>query len=225
MSPSAPEDVITIPAEGVIRAGESSFVYTVSGGRLNKQEVIVVASDGEGPRTVKGLSEGDHVVGTAFGWAALSEGREVSEMNLAKVVLEHPYLVLALACAVGVLGAWPVCCRRRNPLSTASPAAPRGGDLALSPLDEGADPLEIRLLAEHVIRDELHGSPGWAKSRSSEAITLPSRYRSTGISSPLRAFLSGLIGAIAKQNISAPAGRLTVEGAEIHFTLDSLSRG
>lgn len=73
------EDVITIPAEGVIRAGESSFVYTVSGGRLNKQEVIVVASDGE-RSAVKGLSEGDHVVrNSPFGWAALSEGREVSE--------------------------------------------------------------------------------------------------------------------------------------------------
>ena len=239
-------------------------------------------------------------------------------MNLAKWSLEHPYLVLALACAVGVLGlagvmssprdlfpdttppqvlvvtvregaSAPEMARTvteplereisglnglanqtsttadgvsslraeftygkkvseavtevRNALAAVTPRFPAGTaeplvysitsrtapavTLALSPLDEGGPTLsEIRLLAEHVIRDELLRIPGVGEVEvfgghhpSVEVSVDRDLLAASGLS------LEGLIGAIAKQNISAPAGRLTVEGAEIHFTLDSLFPG
>ncbi len=73
------EKTILVPLEGIIRTGEKPFVYIVYGGKLKKQEVLVVASDGE-RAAIKGVSVGDRVVlNSPFGWATLSEGREVVE--------------------------------------------------------------------------------------------------------------------------------------------------
>jgi len=72
------ENVLLVPEEAVIPSDERPFVYTVSGGILKRQVVQVLAKDGE-TAAVKGLAEGDVVVvNSPYGWAALSEGREVT---------------------------------------------------------------------------------------------------------------------------------------------------
>jgi len=72
------ENVLLVPEEAVIPGHEKPFVYIVSDGRLKRQGIQVLAKNGE-TAAVEGLSEGDVVVvNSPYGWAELSEGREVT---------------------------------------------------------------------------------------------------------------------------------------------------
>jgi RND family efflux transporter MFP subunit len=72
------ENVLLVPAEAVIPGHERPFVYVVSDGRLKRREVQILAKNEE-TVAVEGLAEGDMVVvHSPWGWAALSEGLEVT---------------------------------------------------------------------------------------------------------------------------------------------------
>lgn len=72
------EEKILVPLDAVVATGEAPFAYVVSDGRLVRRDVRVLASDGS-TAAVEGLEEGDVVVvHSPWGWAALSEGREVT---------------------------------------------------------------------------------------------------------------------------------------------------
>ncbi|MFP4482170.1 MAG: efflux RND transporter periplasmic adaptor subunit [Thermovirgaceae bacterium] len=72
------ENVLLVPKEAVIPGHEKPFVYVVSDGSLKRQGVQVLAISGK-TAAVEGLAEGDVVVvHSPYGWAELSEGREVT---------------------------------------------------------------------------------------------------------------------------------------------------
>jgi len=72
------ENVMLVPEEAVITSYEKPFVYIVSEGRLARRDVRLLASDGS-TAAVKGVEAGDIVVvHSPWGWAALSEGLEVT---------------------------------------------------------------------------------------------------------------------------------------------------
>jgi len=72
------ENVLLVPAEALIPGHERPFVYIVSDGRLKRREVQILAKNEE-TVAVEGLAEGDRVVvHSPWGWAALSEGLEVT---------------------------------------------------------------------------------------------------------------------------------------------------
>jgi RND family efflux transporter MFP subunit len=72
------ENVMLVPEEAVITSYENPFVYIVSDGRLARRNVRILASDGS-TAAVEGVEAGDIVVvHSPWGWAALSEGLEVT---------------------------------------------------------------------------------------------------------------------------------------------------
>lgn len=72
------ENVMLVPEEAVITSYEKPFVYIVSESRLARRDVRLLASDGS-TAAVKGVEAGDIVVvHSPWGWAALSEGLEVT---------------------------------------------------------------------------------------------------------------------------------------------------
>lgn len=128
----------------------------------------------------------------------------------------------------------------RNSLAAVTPLFPQGTSeplvysvtsrtmpvltLALFPDGPDAPALpEIRLLAENRIRDELLSIEGvgdvevfGGHSPSVEVALDRDRMAAAGLT------LETVAGALASQNVSMPAGRLTIDESETHFTLSAL---
>lgn len=70
------KDAVTVPADAVIRDGEDSYLFTVSGGKAAKRKIQVVRTT-EGIAVVRGISGGEDVVVT--GQSLLVDGAKVKK--------------------------------------------------------------------------------------------------------------------------------------------------